>query len=376
MSFFKKTKSSLGVDVGAAGIKLVELRLNKGRPQLITYAMADQALDVHGLAGEKSVADLVHEKAPGQIVNHAISLSEDPRVSVYAGLLRQALKQARVVSEQAVASLPVSSVFHTVMTLPPVDKKELAHHVEAKVKKMLPRPIEEMQVVHQVIPQAVPAGQKPDENIRVLVTAAPKDVVRFYTAIFERAGLALQELETEAFALERSLVGRDSATAMIVDVGAERTNFFIIDNRLPLTHRSIQVGGRDINRLLAEQWGVTVLEAERMKHELAYLGRRDMPGETFASFLDPIIKEIEYSIDVFAHQSGSPDKRPEKIILTGGDAVFPLIQQAISAAFPIKVFVGDPWARVVCQQSLRPILNMYGPRMGVCIGLALRNLVD
>ena len=35
----------------------------------------------------------------------------------------------------------------------------------------------------------------------------------------------------------------------------------------------------------------------------------------------------------------------------------------------MKVFVGDPWARVVYQQGLKGILNDLGPRMGVSIGL-------
>ena len=84
-----------------------------------------------------------------------------------------------------------------------------------------------MQVLHQVIPQ--PGNADARRDVKVLVTAAPIAMVNFYSAIFSRAGLVLEELETEAFALERSLVGHDAATSLVVDIGGERTNFFIVD---------------------------------------------------------------------------------------------------------------------------------------------------
>ena len=41
--------------------------------------------------------------------------------------------------------------------------------------------------------------------------------------------------------------------------------------------------------------------------------------------------------------------------------------------FPLRVFVGDPWARVIYQDGLKSILGEIGPRMAVSIGLGLRN---
>ena len=47
MSFFHKPESYLGIDIGAHGIKVVELRQTKGRPQLWTFGIADASLPVH-----------------------------------------------------------------------------------------------------------------------------------------------------------------------------------------------------------------------------------------------------------------------------------------------------------------------------------------
>ena len=384
MSFFKKPLSALGVDIGAGGIKLVELRQAKNRPQLWTYALVDETLDIHvKTAPDKTPEQLRAESksAPGGGVSMAKAVKKeapmtdlaDPRIEKYARLLKLAAEKAKVTSRRVTASLPVSSVFHAVINMPKVPERELSHHVQAKVSKMLPRPIEEMQVVHQVIPAPPGAEMK---YMRLLVTAAPRDMVRFYTTIFQKAGLQLEELETEAFALARSLVGRDPATAMVVDIGAERTNFFIIDQGLPLTHRSIQLGGHLLDRVLEQALGTGAESIAAIKADLSRLPPATLPNNLFIPIVDPVIKEIQYSFDLFLHQTGNEGKRPEKIILTGGSAVFPPLVSLIAGAFPaLRVFVGDPWARVVYQQGLKTLLDEVGPRMSVCIGLGLRGTV-
>lgn len=375
MPLFQKVESFIGVDIGAHGIKVVELRKNKNRPQLWTYGAIDEALDIHATNMQDKTAD----QAFGEPVTSATlpapteSMDQTARVDHYAKLLKEVIRQSKITSRTAVASLPVSYVFHTIITLPQLSEKEVLQHVEAKISKLLPRPASEMQVVHQTIPQT--DAEKQRKNMRVLVTAAPKEIIQFYTRIFERAGIHLAELETEAFALERSLVGRDTSTVLVVDMGAERTNFFIMDQGLPVTHRSIQIGGSLVDRILADRLGVKVDVASDMKHDLAHTTSPVMRDVLFSQVIEPMIKEVQYGFELYLRQTGNETKRPEKIILTGGSALIPAIQSELGKAFPLKVFVGDPWARVVYQQGLKPVLDALGPRMSVAIGLALRNIV-
>ncbi|MBD3311420.1 MAG: hypothetical protein GF349_02915 [Candidatus Magasanikbacteria bacterium] len=382
MSLFSKSESYIGVDIGAHGMKMVELKKTKGRPQLWTYGMADEILDIH-IKEKKKEKEKTELHPPGlqENKNNKNNLESgmftgeaDPRVEKYGGMLKDLWKKAKASTNRATASLPVSQVFHALINLPEVDEKELDHHVKAKVKKMLPRPIEQMQVVHQVIPP--PEGVK-TKNKTLLVTAAPKALINFYTSIFQKAGLQLVDLETEAFALERSLVGKDKATSMIVDIGAERTNFFIIDRGLPITHRSIQSGGDLIDELLKEKLGLDEKQISQVKVDISKMSSAELEDikSVFESVVQPIIKEIEYSFNLFLGQLGNENKKPEKIILTGGSCVFPFFVSEISENFPMKVYIGDPWARVVYQQRLKQLLDTIGPRMSVAIGLAMRNII-
>lgn len=378
--FLSKSKSVLGVDIGAGGIKVVELKKDKNRPVLFTYGLATGRRDVHDLVnavsqqrgGELSLKT-ISEKQPAV----ASQIFTPEKVAEYAAVLKAVCQKAKVTARNAVVSLPVSAVFHAVVSLPPVAKNEFEKILKAKVKKLLPRPIEEMTLDYQILP-----GAEGDKAQRVLINAVARDVVVFYTQIFQKAGITLDALESESTALERALIGRDQNVAMIVDMGAEHTNFFIIDGGAAITHNSVEIGGDRVDKMLSEAFGIDLDLVGRFKQDwfeklLTY--KNSVTKEEFLAFLrpivEPIVKEIEYSFDLYLRQSDNIGKRPEKVVLTGGAAFFPFLAEYIADKFNLKCYVGDPWGRIVYQDGLKTTLHAIGPRMSVAIGLALRNML-
>lgn len=378
--FFSKPKSYLGVDLGAGGIKIVELKQEKKRPVLHTYGLTSTTQDIHSLFTNRPSN---HVNTLGNTIqaNEAIRPADaidSAQVEKYAKLLKAVCAGAKTVSKTAVVSLPVSVLFHAVINLPPMKKEELDKVLRAEVKKLLNRPVDEMVLDYQVLKDAGNAKTQ-----RVLINAVPKELVMFYTQVFKLAGLTLESLEPESVALERSLIGRDQSVAMIVDMGAERTNFYIIDQSAAITHNSTELGGERINKILADTLKIKDSMVEQLKHD--YFGSlinrsgSQLTKEKFLNLfypvVDPIVKEIEYGFDLYLKQVGNENKRPEKIILTGGASFMPYLADHISEIFKIKCYVGDPWGRVVYQEGLKPLLRQVGPRMSVALGLALRNLV-
>jgi len=379
--FLSKSKSILGVDIGAGGIKVVELHKTKNRPVLFTYGLTTGRRDVHDLVkavsqqrgGELSLKTGTASKS----IPAANQIFTPEKVVEYAAVLKAICHKSRVTAKSAVVSLPVSAVFHAVVNLPPVKKNEFETILKAEVKKLLPRPIEEMTLDYQVLPAVV--GEK---SQRVLINAVAREVVVFYTQIFQKAGITLEALEPESTALERALIGRDQSVAMIVDVGAEHTNFFIIDGGVAITHNSVEIGGDRLDQLLSSAFGIDVNLVGRIKQdwfERLLVNKNAISKTEFLNFLrpvvDPIVKEIEYSFDLYLRQSGNLAKHPEKVVLTGGGAFFPFLAEYVSEQFKLKCYIGDPWGRVVYQDDLKTILHGIGPRMSVAIGLALRNMV-
>ncbi len=347
---FKGKKTYLGVDVGTASIKVVELAPGQNRvPRLVTYGRAEHTGDVTKVDADRDLVRIV-------------------------AMLKKICKEARTTTTNAVAALPTFAVFSSVITLPAMSETELAAAIRWEARKFVPLPLEEMTLDWKFIQEPAATAEGPTKNTRVLLTAAPQNVVKKYLAIFREAGLNLLSLETEAFALERSLVGGGAGAVMVVDLGAVTTDICVIENGIPLLNRSIDVGGLTITKAIAASLSIDLRRAEQFKRDigLSATGAAGQIPKTIERTISPIINEIKYNFSLYQSQSA---QAIEKIVLTGGSSFLPNLPEYLEGLFQLKVYVGDPWARVSYPVDLKPVLDEVGPQFASAIGLAMRELV-
>jgi len=179
--------------------------------------------------------------------------------------------------------------------------------------------------------------------------------------------------------LIRSLIGKDRSTAMIVDMGALRTNIIIVEDGIPYVTRSLDMGGGAFTRAIGATLSMDVKSAEQMKCDIKSISSI-YPGsglpKVFDAALQPMITELRYSMNL--HTGTQEDtvqgRQVEKIILTGGSALLPGLAEFISGQLQLRTYVGDPWARVVYPDGLRPTLDEIGPRFAVPVGLGMRDI--
>jgi len=363
----KQNKNYLGVDIGVGGIKVVELMNEKGRGRLITYGYS--------------------ERSSSDAVLHPLD-----DVKNTAELLVKILKKSGITSNRAVGALPLSSVFSAIVAVPRgKDERLVKEAVNEQVKKLTPMPLEEMITYSTFIdPLKVPV-QKPvagrpqsivpssKDYVRVLVTGAAKSLVQKYIEIFKLAKIELLALDTEAFALIRALIGKDKSTVMIIDTGYSRTNFTIVEKGVPFLTRSINIGGGAVTKKIMEQLKVSEDEAERLKQDLGTMAESDPKmaeglSSVLSTIIQPMLNEVKYAAEVYSKMELTDGKKLEKIILTGGSAHLPSLAKELSTAMNVNVYVGDPWARVMTPEELRPMLDEIGPKLAVSIGLAMREM--
>ncbi len=364
---FSSQASYVGVDIGASAAKIVELANEGKRPRLVSYGIVEEPLDVVGTVDPRQ---------------------EPARVGA---VLKQLVRQSRVTTTKAFASLPTFSVFTSILNIPKVVGKDLAAAVRWEAKKIVPLPIDDMVLDWKRLAEVKPNVKSPEGKdalggSRILLTAAAKDLVKKYIEVFRNAGLQLMSLETEAFALIRSLVGTDTSVVMIVDVGAVNTDISVVDHGVPFLNRSIDTGGLAMTKALAEGMSISVEQAEQMKRDLAAgssaEGGTEIP-EVLQTVVEPILNELSYCVSLYERQrqalegtEGSPDgAKIDKVVLTGGSSELIGLSQHLAKRLNIRVVVANPWARIMVPKGLEPELARLGPRLSIAIGLAMRDIV-
>src|SRR3989339_846590 len=311
--FSKKTgdKSYLGVDIGGSSVKLVELLDNKGRAQLLTYGYLERST--------KSATENLLDK-PTEMTDSIKKIAE----------------KSKVQTKDAITALPASSVFTTILYLTDINKKDLTsikkvtEAVQAEAEKVLPLPLDEMVLDWKVL-NGGGSSTDPKAGVQVLLTAAAN------------------------------------------------TDITIVDNGIPYMERTVDIGGYQITKILAETMNISIDQAEQFKRDLAnyssqVLNQGQLLPESIEKSLVPIINEIKYLLDFFGKQPGNEAKRIDRLILSGGTAKIFNLTEYFTKMFNIRTFLGDPWARVLSPEDLKPALDAVGSRLAVCIGLAMRDI--
>lgn len=357
----------VGVDIGTSGIKIVELLPEAGRLRLSTYGYCEPSPET--LLKPFAVDD----------------------AAKCAGVIRAIMKTSGMKAARAAAALPSSSVFHAIITIPvpKSSKEDLKPVIEAQASKILPLPLADMILDSHILdkdllPKDEPKKPAPDapqaeaptdavkpRHIRVQITGAPKALVAKYVEIFAAAKLELVSLETEAFALLRSLVGKDASKVMVVDIGAERSVVIIAEKGIPFLTRVVKGGGNEVTSALAGSMGVGVPEAETMKKDMAFQAGNVMPPVIEAA-MKPLIHELRYALELYGAQEFHENRTVDKIILTGGSSALPGLAAHITSVLNVNCYVGDPWARIATPPEARPVLDEVGAKFAVAVGLSMR----
>ncbi|MEA2088505.1 MAG: pilus assembly protein PilM [Patescibacteria group bacterium] len=394
MGLFSSDYSYLGINLGTSSVKLVELGNNNGVPHLLTYGFTEQSIDIIKDDSESAKQEIVR-------------------------ILNQLCKEAKVSSNKVVTALPTFSVFSSVISMPKMSKKDLSSAVLWEAKKIIPMPFEDIILDWYILnedsssqkskfrnlfnkikkekPKAKEGNidekntknsllnsnqgeNKGDEDIKVLLTGAPKNLVTKYIDIFQRADLNLLSLETEIFALVRALVGNDKSTLIIVDIGAMSTNISLVKNGSVVINRSIELGGKNVTSEISQNLNVAFKRAEQFKFDIGINAEGQADSSIFKSIentISPIVDEIKYTIDFFKNQLNfgqSESDVVEKIILTGGSSSLSYLSEYLAKQLNKKVYIGDPMARIVYPEDLKPIIDDVGSKLSVAVGLAMREI--
>lgn len=162
--------------------------------------------------------------------------------------------------------------------------------------------------------------------------------------------------------------GKNQIIALI-DIGANVMNVTILRNDQPVYAREQAFGGSQLTQDIMRQYGMSQEEAETAK-------RTGNLPENFESdllrpFLDNLALEVSRALQFFF--TSTQYNQVDHIVLAGGCAVIPGVDEAVSGRTQINAVIANPFANMALSQRIRPKqLATDAPSLLVACGLAMR----
>ncbi|MFH1769459.1 MAG: pilus assembly protein PilM [Parcubacteria group bacterium] len=378
MGWFNFSKKGVvGIDIGTASIKVVELIRDKGRFTLRNYGV----FELHSGAGAVNVTSPKERAQTSHLSNKDIVWT-----------LKEVLKKTGIKSKDVVVSIPSSNTFTTVVSMPYLSEEDLARSIQYEARKYIPVPLEEVQIDWSVInakgvkKEAVPKTPEPASEapaseelvpektpmVEVLLAAVPREDIARYKTIMAEAGLKLKGLEIESFALTRGLIGNDLSPMCIVSIGGRSTSIFVVDNGFQRISHDYGVGGYEVTRIIAKSLGISLDRAEELQKSFGIRKSEDnVIRQAMVSLLDMMVFETKKTI---THYEDLKKKKIGKIFLVGGLVNMPEFVTYFNEKLGRTAELGNPLGRIITPAGLDKIKSELNTTFAVAIGLAMKEI--
>lgn len=350
-----------GLDLSDLSVKVFQLEREGKEDRIRSYCSVDIA---HG-----NIED-------GEIIN------KEKVVSV----IKEAIKKAgpkKINTNKVICSLPESKVFLRIITIPKMSEEEAGEAIKWEMEANIPIPIDQAYFDWQFLDLdsgAKEGSAKPiSEKQNVLTVAVSKKIVDDLMEVLGAAGLDVYGLEVESIASARSLIGpkkeKESMTALIVDLGAQRTSFIIVTGEIPYFTSSIPFSSEIMDDAIAKSLNLGSQEAEKIKvsQGIEYSKGGNPVFDSVQPLLENLIQEIEKTMDFYGDLlKGSSGI--EKIILCGGGANLKGLVPYLAKRLEKEVEIGNPWLNLKMGKNLPLVNKENSVRYSTVVGLAMRGL--
>ncbi len=355
-SLLTPKRQLVGLDIGSSGIKLVQLKENRGR-----YVL--QKFGFKPLEPEVIVDGTVMDE--GRVVSAIKELFDELNVKV----------------KQVAVSISGHAVIIKKISLPPMPDDELEGQVKLAAEQYIPFDINEVNIDFHVLPPAE-GDASAEGEMSVILVAAKKDKINELTELVKGAGLFPMVMDVDAFAIENmhaiNYPMSQEETTALVNMGASVMNINIISKGTSLFTRDIPIGGNRYTESIQRELGLSYEEAEAIKKGGKTSGSNQAAAAqgVIESVNAEVASEIARTIDYF--KSTVTEGDVQQVLLCGGGAQIAGLVKQLRDRMQAVVEIANPFAEVDTSGSDfdQATLADLAPMASVGVGLALRSVGD
>jgi len=339
----------VGIDIGTASIKIVELsRWGQGK-----------TLENYGQIQSASLY-----KEPFRSVERGSYLLSNYFVS---RAIRAVLDEAKIKTAATIFSIPDFSTFCVSFELPPMTEKEIPDAVYYNAPQYIPLPITETTLDWKLI-NGIPGDKK--SPLKILLVAIPNETIQDYQTVAKMAGLELYAVEAEVFGVSRALADKKKCICLI-DIGVQSTTINIVENGNLKKSYSFNFAGSQLTFAVASALGMGNIEAEEIKKQKGLLSPKENVSKTLYLLIDPLLLEVKKFLSDFYLET---EKDVNEIYLTGGTANLPGLKEYFEEILNKKIEIPNCFSDLLHPPILSEDLKKMSPSFSVAVGTALGGL--
>lgn len=344
MALLSGVSAFFGLDVDETGVRLAQLH-GSGVKNLVRYAYVP--------------------------IDSKLALSDSKNDKRRLGeVIAQLVAQSKVGTKNVAVGLPSNRVFTAIADIEKLPSGELTKAIRYQADSLIPTPLAESKVDWAILGDS-PAGQTKSE---VLLSSVPNKFIEDRLDLLEAIGLNVIAFEPDNIALARALGPVEAGEPeMILDIGYKGTDLVVIDSGAPKLTRSIPTGMEAIFRSALQNLNVDEKQAQQFVTKFG-LNKDKLEGQVYQAIVgtvDILSTEVEKSIKFF--QTRYPNRKLQRIVVTGGASSLPEFPLYLANKFNINVEIGNAWRNVQFSPDRQNELLAISNQFGVAVGLAERN---
>ncbi len=309
---YKSLVSPIGIDIGSARIKIVQLQQRAGSLSFITC---------------KSSPTPEGAISGGRII--------DPeKLSRKLGQLKQ---KSTLKDNLVNLCLGPEAHFLRLIELPPLSKKDLQKTLPWELEKHFP--LKAANAVYDCCP-LIAGEAAANGSISYIFTAAETETANILTGVAEKAGFKLLSLEVNPLSLLRvealsqngNLSKNGSSNKALLDIGYRNSTLLLTVNGTLQYCRHLRIGVLDFLKEISFANDINLAEAQR----IIFQARTLTPCIPRKS-TELLLEQINSSIDYYLDQSGSGGIEPTLLAVSGGGAAIPGLISFLEGNLSINV---------------------------------------
>ncbi|OGY49394.1 MAG: hypothetical protein A3D39_00745 [Candidatus Buchananbacteria bacterium RIFCSPHIGHO2_02_FULL_39_17] len=320
-----------------------------------------------GLFGRSRVTAYARTILRGEVVRNGLIKNPQKLSQAIIKLLASAQPQA-IKAKKCILALPEAQVYSTIFKFPAALKpKEIRQSLPLKAEEVIPFKSTEVYFDFKII------GRRQNDQ-EVFYAAVPAKILDSYLKLLQSLGLEPVAFDLESISLARALIAKAAGdqAVLLMDVGARTTNLNIFDNNGIRQSLVINIAGDRFTKAITQHLKIPFKDAEALKIKSGFDSEKEA-GKILLILQNEfkrIIAETKKLMDFYQKRY---QRKITKIILVGGSALLPKIDQYLAEDLGLKVEIGNPLIKITDPAELVKFKNKAILFTNV-IGLALRGI--